>query len=235
VLGGNGTTLAATSSFRAPEGATRPDAIVTLRLVPLAYTPRGVEIGSSLQDVGVPLRGILDWVDRTFPPEDERTFIASVRDVELLARVGWEAPFPERLDERSVLNLEDLPDEIAEGLARPQCELVACAACRALCVRDEFVWKEKQLCAWDYHAQVFGKRGPWHEGVYEERHFDDVPFCAYVAPPLLVELGVEEVLALAALGGGLPLQIVNALIAGESSRAYMAVKTELGYSLLREA
>ncbi len=69
-----------------------------------------------------------------------------------------------------------------------------CAACRRLCVRDDFVWKEKQLCAWDYHAQVFGKRGPWHNGPYEERHFETLPACAYVAVGLLGELGVELVL-----------------------------------------
>jgi hypothetical protein len=185
--------------------------------------------------VGVPLTGILDWVDRTFPPEDEHAFVASMRDVEMLARIGWEVPFPERLDERSVLNVEDLPDEILDALARPERELVACAACRALCVRDEFVWKEKQLCAWDHHAQVFGKRGPWHEGVYEARHFETLPACAYVATPLLAEIEVEEVLAIGAVAPEIAYAIVNTLIAGGETQAYMAVKTELGYSVLREA
>ena len=83
--------------------------------------------------------------------------------------------------------------------SRPRCSS-QCAACRRLCVRDDFVWKEKQLCAWDYHAQVFGKRGPWHEGrvrgaslrnaavvrVRRRRRCSD-------------ELGVEPVLRLGAL------------------------------------
>jgi len=31
---------------------------------------------------------------------------------------------------------------------------------------------------------------------YEERHFESVPSCAYVAAPLLEELGSREVLAI---------------------------------------
>ena len=152
----------------------------------------------------------------------------------MLTRIGWETPFPEVLEQRSVLNIEDLPDEVVEGLARPHGDLVACAVCRSLCVRDEFVWKDRQLCAWDYHAQVFGKRGPWHEGLYEERHFESVPACAYVAAPLLEELGAQEVLAIGDVTQGHALSIVNATISGESSRTYMAVKTESGFSVLRE-
>ena len=39
--------------------------------------------------------GLFDWIDRTFPPEDERAFVAPLRDIELLARIGWQAPLPE--------------------------------------------------------------------------------------------------------------------------------------------
>ena len=209
-------------------------ALVTARLIPLAWTPRGVCVGDGRQDVGIPAAGIPEWIDRTFPAEDEHAFVASGRDLEMLVRIGWETPFPEVVDHRSVLNIEDLPEEVIEGLARPHGDLVACAACRSLCVRDEFTWKERQLCAWDYHTQVFGKRGPWHEGLYEERHFEIVPSCAYVAAPLLEELGVQEMLAIGSVAPSLALSIVNTLIAAESSRAYMAVKTESGLSVLRE-
>ncbi|HEY4432892.1 MAG TPA: hypothetical protein VGM99_00700, partial [Candidatus Cybelea sp.] len=142
--------MAATSSFRPTKKGDRGGEIITIRLVPLAWTPRGVAVGSALQDVGIPLSGLFDWIDRTFPPEDEGAFIASVRDVEILARTHWETPFPQIVDERSVLNLEDLPEAVADGLAHPPSDLVACAACRRLCVRNEFLWKEKQLCAWDH-------------------------------------------------------------------------------------
>ena len=135
----------------------------------------------------IPLAGLFDWIDRTFPPEDEHAFVAPMRDLDLLARIGWNAPLPESSTTQNVVNLDDLPEEVADGLAQPPCTLVQCAACRRLCVRDEFVWKEKQLCAWDYHAQVFGKRGPWHDGIYEDRHFETLPACAYVAPPLLLD------------------------------------------------
>jgi len=203
-------------------------------MIPLAWTPRGVCVGNGRQDVGIPATGIPEWIDRTFPAEDEHAFVASVRDLEMLVRIAWETPFPEIVDHRSVLNIEDLPEEIVDGLARPHGDLVTCAACRSLCVRGEFPWKERQLCAWDYHTQAFGKRGPWHEGLYEERHFESVPSCAYVAGPLLEELGVREMLAIGGVAPGLALSIVNTLIAAESSRAYMAVKTESGFSVLRE-
>ncbi len=209
-------------------------ALITARLIPLAWTPRGVCVGNGRQDVGIPATGIPEWIDRTFPAEDEHAFVASVRDLEMLVRIAWETPFPEIVDHRSVLNIEDLPEEIVDGLARPHGDLVTCAACRSLCVRGEFPWKERQLCAWDYHTQAFGKRGPWHEGLYEERHFESVPSCAYVAGPLLEELGVREMLAIGGVAPGLALSIVNTLIAAESSRAYMAVKTESGFSVLRE-
>jgi hypothetical protein len=235
ILGGNANTLAGTSSFRAATESSKTGGIVTARLIPLAWTPRGVCVGDGRQDVGIPAGGIPDWIDRTFSAEDEHAFVASLRDIEMLTRIGWEARFPEILDQRAVLNIEDLPDEIVEGLARPHGELLACAVCRSLCVRDEFVWKDRQLCAWDYHAQVFGKRGPWHEGLYEERHFESVSSCAYVAAPLLEELGVQEVLAIGGVARSHALSIVNATISGENPRVYMAVKTESGFSLLREA
>lgn len=157
-----------------------------------------------------------------------------MRDIELLARIGWEAPFPDALDEKAVLNLEDLPDDVIAALASPPKELVACAACRQLCIRDEFVWKEKQLCAWDYHDQVFGKRGPWRQGAYEERHLETIPACAYVASPLLDKLGVEEALAVSDVVPAVAATLVNALIAQEPARAFMAVRTESGFSVLRE-
>jgi len=95
--------MAATSSLRPAKKGDRGGEIITIRLVPLAWTPRGVAVGTALQDVGIPLSGLFDWIDRTFPPEDEGAFIASVRDVEILARTRWETPFPQVLDERSVL------------------------------------------------------------------------------------------------------------------------------------
>lgn len=233
VLGGNGTTLATISSFR-PAQQGEKGATLTARLIPLAWTPAGVVIGTGRQNVGIPPAGVLDWIDRTFPAEDESAFIASGRDVEMLMRVAWESPFPEQIDQRAVLNIEDLPEEILDALARPQQALSTCASCRSLCVHDDFVWKEKQLCAWDYHAQVFGKRGPWRDTVYEERHFESLPACAYVAPPLLDELGVEEVLSIGAVAPQVAYAIVNTLIQGEGPRAYMTVKTASGFSVLRE-
>lgn len=192
-------------------------------------------MGADSQEVGIPVSELVDWIDRTFPPDDEHAFVASMRDLELLTRIGWNSPLPDTLDERSILNVEDLPDEIADALTRPPVVLVQCAACRRLCVRDDFTWKEKQLCAWDYHAQLFGKRGPWHEGAYEPRHLETLPSCAYVAPALLDELGVEVLLTVAELSDDATHAIVNALLERDPARSHMAVKTASGFVVLREA
>jgi hypothetical protein len=212
VLAGNGTTLAIANSFRASEAG----GLVTARLVPLALTPLGIIVGTARQDVTVPLTGLYDWIDRTFPPEDEHAFVAPVRDLELLARVGWEALLPAQLSEANVINIEDLPDEIVDGLARPPVPL-------------------EQLCAWDYHAQVFGRRGPWYDGVYEERHLATVPACAYVAPTLLAELNVEEILALRVPDEAIAHAVVRALLDKDLEHSHMMVRTQAGFSVLREA
>jgi len=228
VVGANASTLALIDSAR-------DDAAVAVWLLPLAWTPVGVAIGDRRESADVPLPGLYDWIDRAFPADDERSFVASMRDLELLLRVGWSSSLPQRLDESSVINLEDLPDELVDALARPPVELVQCAACRRLCVRDEFVWKEKQLCAWDFHAQVFGKRGPWREGLYEERHFASLPACAYVVPGLLDELGVAVLMSLGELDEPACRRLVEALLQGDPARAHMAVSTGSGLVVLREA
>jgi hypothetical protein len=236
VLGGNGSTLAIANSFAPSAPSTGSgQAAITARLVPLAWTPAGIAVGETWQNVGVALNGLFDWIDRTFPPEDERAFVAPMRDIELLARTGWTAPLPDTVTDQSILNIEDVPEEILDGLSRPPTAVVQCATCRRLCVRDEFVWKEKQLCAWDYHAQVFGKRGPWHNGEYEERHFETLAACAYVAPPLLGELGVEVVLTLSAVSEEIARSTINVLLGAERERPHLAVRTESGFTVLREA
>jgi hypothetical protein len=194
----------------------------------------GLVLGDSRQRVGVARSGIFDWADRTFPDDDDRAFVGSLRDLELLLRVAWDSPFPERLEERSILNLEDLPDELIDALGRPPLPVVQCAACRRLCVRDDFPWKERQLCAWDYHAQVFGKRGPWRDGSYETRHLETLPRCAYLVPELIEELGVEILLTLGAVPDATAYTIVATLLEGAPQRSHMAVRAATGLALLRE-
>ncbi len=180
------------------------------------------------------MSGLFDWADRTFAPEDERAFVAPPRDIELLMRVGWHAPLPEAVDETAVLNIEDIPDEIADAIARGPEPIVQCAACRRLCVRDDFVWKEKQLCAWDYHAQVFGRRGPWRNGAYEERHFETLPSAAYVAPALLEEDGVEIVLGVNVVDEATARCAINIVLDADPKHPHMAVRTTGGFNVLRE-
>lgn len=208
---------------------------ITARLVPLAATPLGCVIGDTWQNVGIALANLFDWADRTFPPEDTRAFVAPARDIELLLRIGWQAALPETIAEECVLNIEDLPDDVADAFAHPNAPILQCAACRRLCVRDEFVWKDKQLCAWDYHAQVFGRRGPWRSGAYEERHFATLPEAAYVAPALLAESGVELVLGLNAVDEATARTAINVVLDADRARSYMAVRTIGGFTVLREA
>ena len=228
VIGGNSSTLAVVNSFVAQSGA------ITARLIPIAATPIGIVIGDTWQNAGIALAGLFDWIDRTFAAEDPRAFVAPARDIELLVRTGWQAPLPEAMTDESVLNVEDVPDDVAEALAHAPAAIVACAACRRLCVRDEFVWREKQLCAWDYHAQVFGRRGPWRNGEYEERHFDTLPQAAYVAPALLQEGGVELILAVNAVEERVARAAINVVLEGDRERSHMAVRTDGGYTVLRE-
>lgn len=228
ILGGNASTLAFVSSLRADAAG------VNAHLVPIAQTPIGTVAGDAWQNVTIATANLLDWLDKTFPPEDERSFIAPLRDIELLARINWQAEPPSRLDDAGVLNIEDVPEEITDALMHAPEPLTQCGACRRLCVRDHFVWREKQLCAWDYHRQVFGKRGPWHSGAYEERHFETIPLVAYVAPPLLEEAGVDVVLAVAGLDDAISRDVLNVVLGRDSSQAYLAVRTPDGYTLLRE-
>lgn len=228
VLGGNASTLAFVSSLGTDAAS------VAVRLVPIAQTPIGTVAGEAWQNVTVATANLLDWLDKTFPPEDERSFVAPLRDIELLARINWQAEPPSRLDDASVLNIEDVPEEITDALMHPPEPLVQCGACRRLCVRDHFVWREKQLCAQDYHRQVFGKRGPWHNGAYEARHLETVPFAAYVAPLLLEEAGVDVVLAVAGIEDGIARDVLNVVLERDADRAYLAVRTPDGYTLLRE-
>jgi hypothetical protein len=228
VLGGNASTLAFTSSL-VPENRQ-----VTAWLVPLAWTPIGVVLGENWQRVGVAADNLAGWTDQTFDPADERSFVSSLRELELLARIGWSAPVPELLGEDAVVNADDLPEDILDALAHPPESLTQCAICRRTCVRDHFVWNERRLCAWDYHATVFGKRGPWRAAPYEERLWETIPRAAYVAGPLLEDVGVDAVLAIDGLDDALARRLLNEAIGGDAEHAHLAVRTSGGYTLLRE-
>ena len=228
VLGGNTSTLAFTSSLVAENRQ------VTAWLVPLAWTPIGVVLGENWQRVGIAADNLAGWTDQTFEPSDERSFVSSLRELELLARVGWSAPVPEALSETAIVNPEDVPEDILEGLSHAAEALAQCAICRRTCVRDHFVWNERRLCAWDFHATVFGKRGPWRGAPYEERLWETIPQVAYVAAPLLDDIGVDAVLAIDGLDDELAHRLINDAIAADDGRAHLAVRTNGGYTVLRE-
>lgn len=228
ILGGNADTLAFVSSLRG-DGKQ-----ISAWLVPLAWTPLGVTLGEARQRVNIAANNIAGWVDQTFSPEDRHAFVTPLRELEMLIRSGWQAETPQRLSEENLLNPEDVPEEVLDGIAHAPEALTQCAVCRRSCVRDHFEWNERQLCAWDYHATVFGRRGPWRNGPYEDRLFATLPHAAYVVPPLLLEANVEPVLTVAELPEALMRELVNATIAADSQAAYLAVRTDEGLTLLRE-
>lgn len=228
VLGGNSSTLAFVSDVRPQRGQ------ISAWLAPLAWTPIGVVLGESWQRVGIAADNVGGWVDQTFPPQDDRAFVASLHDLDLLMRIGWGAEPPEALSEAAVINVDDVPEDVLDALVHPAEVLTQCAVCRRTCVRDHFVWNERQLCAWDHHATVFGRRGPWHSGPYEERHFATLPRAMYVAGGLLDETGVDAVLAVSGVADETAYRLINLAIEAEAGRAYLAVRTEGGYTLLRE-
>jgi hypothetical protein len=228
ILGGNAGTLAFVSSLR-PQNRQ-----VTAHLLTLAHTPYGIVIGEGRQRVNIAADNVGGWVDQTFPPEDQQAFIASLRDLDMLARIGWHAEPPERLSEEMLLNPEDVPEPLLDAIDQPARPLVQCAVCRRTCVRDDFVWNERQLCAWDYHSAVFGRRGPWRGVPYEERLFETLPSAAYVSAPLLDELGVEPILAVNDLPEDTMRRLVNTAIEEAGDASYLAVRTDGGLTLLRE-
>ena len=228
VLGGNANTLAFTSSL-VPENRQ-----ITAWLVPLAWTPIGVVLGENWQRVNIAADNLASWGDTTFAPDDERAFVSSVRDLEMLARVGWSASVPSELTEAMIVNPDDLPEDLLEAFTHPAEALVQCAICRRTCVRDDFVWNERRLCAWDFHATVFGKRGPWHAEPYEERHFATLPACKYVAHPLLEDVGVDAIVAIDGIEEALAHRVINEVMGADATRAHLAVKTAGGFTILRE-
>ena len=66
--------------------------------------------------------------------------------------------------------------------------------------------------------KVFGKARTVASGACEERHFETVPSCAYIAVPLLDKLGVEETLSLNGVEHTAAITLVNALLAQDSVR-----------------
>jgi hypothetical protein len=66
------------------------------------------------------------------------------------------------------------------------------------------------------------------------RHFDTIPPAAYVAPPLLEEAGVDVVLAIAGVEDEVAREALNVVLSRDLQRAYLAVRTLDGYTLLRE-
>ena len=228
VLGGNANTLAFTASL-VPDNRQ-----ITAWLVPLAWTPIGVVLGENWQRVNIAGDNLASWADTTFAPDDERAFVSSMRDLEMLARVGWQAAVPSELSESTIVNPDDLPEDLLDAFTHPAESLVQCAICRRTCVRDHFVWNDRRLCAWDYHATVFGKRGPWRTEPYEERLFPTIPTCRYVAHPLLDDVAVDPVMALDGLEDELAHQLINTVIGADRARAHLAVRTAGGFTVLRE-
>ncbi|MGH7328600.1 MAG: hypothetical protein ACREJX_09655, partial [Polyangiaceae bacterium] len=153
---------------------------------------------------------------------------------ELLMRVGWSAEHPERLNESLILNPEDVPEDVLDALTDEAEPLVTCQVCRRTCVRDHFVWNDRQLCAWDYHTLVFGRRGPWRNEPYAERLWETIPNPRYVSPVLLDQQNVDLVLSLGGVDEALARDVIEQLMRAGGGQPYLAVRVEAGLMLLRE-
>ncbi len=217
-----------TSSFR-PENQR-----IMVSLAPLAWTPLGVSLGATAQQVGVAFDGLASWMDQTFAPDDDRAFLGSMRDIELLRRLEWQATPPAVLSAAAILNADDLSDDLLHALGEPPSEVVPCGICRRLSVRDDFIWNDRQLCAWDFHTTVFGRRGPWHNEAYAERHFATIPHPRYLVPNLLEELNVEIIVSIGGIPTTLQQEMLNTLITRLPGPAYLLARTGDGLALLRE-
>ncbi|HVA36432.1 MAG TPA: hypothetical protein VNJ51_02335 [Candidatus Dormibacteraeota bacterium] len=203
-------------------------------MAPLAWTPVGVAIGDAWQRVLIDEDNVAGWVDQTFVPEDERAFIAPLGELELLRRVGWRDAVPERLTEEEILNLADLPEDVVDALASPMLPIARCTACRRSCVKDDFVWQERQLCAWDWHRTVFGRRGPWRSEPYNRMQFSSASAAAYVVPALAEEAGAETLMLLGRVDPDLAYDVVSTVIERVGEGSYLTVSTDTGWVLLRE-
>ncbi|TAM56511.1 hypothetical protein EPN52_13800 [bacterium] len=203
-------------------------------MVPLAWTPLGVAIGDGWQRVLVDEDNVAGWLDQTFVPEDERAFVAALGELELLRRIGWKDEVPAQLSEEQVLNLADLPEDVVDALDSPLLPITRCAACRRSCVKDEFVWQERQLCAWDWHRSVFGRRGPWRMPSYNRAQFSDAPSAGYVVPALAEEAGAEVLMLLGRVDPELAYDVVSTLLQRLGEGSFITVSTDTGWVLLRE-
>ncbi|TAM76778.1 hypothetical protein EPN44_04560 [bacterium] len=203
-------------------------------MVPLAWSPLGVVVGEGWQRVLVDEDNVSGWVDQTFVPEDERAFLAPLGELDLLRRIGWKDEVPDRLSEEQILNLGDLPEDVIEALGSPMLPIARCAACRRSCVKDEFIWQERQLCAWDWHRSVFGRRGPWRTDAYNRVQFSDIPAAGYVVPPLAEEAGAETLMLLGRVDPELAYDAVSMLVERLGDGSYITVSTDTGWVLLRE-
>lgn len=202
--------------------------------VPLAWTPVGVAIGEGWQRVLIDENNVGGWVDQTFVPEDERAFIAPLGELELLRRIGWKDGAPERLSAELVLNPQDLPEDVVDALDAPMLPITRCAACRRSCVKDEFLWQERQLCAWDWHRTVFGRRGPWRTESLNRMQFSSVPGAGYVVPALAEEAGAETLMLLGRVDAELAYDVVSTLMERMGDGSYITVSTDSGWVVLRE-
>ncbi len=152
---------------------------------------RGRRVG---QNVGVALRRALR-LGRSDLSARGRARVRRVGARHRAARpVGWNAPFPERLDERQRAQHRRPSRQRSPRGSRIRRRARRSARPAARSASATISSGKRSSCAPGITTrQVFGKRGPWHE----RRRTKSVtsrtlPSCAYVAPQLLVELGVDD-------------------------------------------
>ncbi len=228
VLGGNASTLAFTSSL-VPENRQ-----VTAWLVPLAWTPIGVVLGENWQRVGIAADNVASWTDSTFDPSDERSFVSSLRDLELLARVGWTASVPETLTEDVVVNADDVPEDILDAFSTRRNR--SCRARSAVArARASSSCGTSAACARGITTRPSSESAGRGAKRRTKNGCGRRSRTPHTWPArLLDDVGVDAVLAIDGLDDALAHRLINEAIAADTAHAHLAVRTSSGYTLLRE-
>ena len=160
VLGGNASTLAVVNSFRTAgrhhHGAARSARLDADRASSSAT--RGKTWGSRwpVSSIG----SIARFRPRTSARSSHRCATSSCSRAS-----GGRLRLPEARRRRTCSTSKTCPKRSpTRWRIRPQRSCNARPAGGSACATSSF-GKRSQLCAWDYHAQVFGRRGPWRTGL----------------------------------------------------------------------
>ena len=157
-----------------------------------------------------------------------------MRDLELLARIGWSAKRRPSSTKTLLSIRDDCPKMFWKRSTHPAETLIQCAICRRTCVRDHFVWNERRLARGTTTRSFSagadrGAKSPTKNGLW-----DTLPIPNTSRPTCSTSRHVDLVLSLGGIDEALARRIINEVIAPSGAVAYLAARVEDGFMLLRE-